>query len=452
MYTYHGGIGGTCPASPAGFVVANSSLLTGMLCAITRPDGNRTEVFYQAPAPSNVVRLARVVNPGSQVADFGWSVPAGSNGKLVLTEVRTPFLADLLTAGKIAATDLWTIGYSAGRVASINAPIAAAGASTTEGVDQISWASLTETTVKLKNLDAIHGAAAWDRRVIFDQHARWTGDWNAFGATTAGSANNSRERTAVWNQPCAPTASCEAADVLLESRASGRMTSYIYDSRLWLTDTYGPADASCFNATTRLPNGTCTAPVVAHTHTDYDTTLSSGGTQVPMTGLSATNFATVGFTDRPVSVGTATTPTNFSLLWGSGALPGVTTDIWSTRLSGEINLPVGGAWGFWITMADPLDKAAVFIDDKVVIPYSSGVNQPCCGYVLYGVVPDGATAGLHKIRIDFSDGGGSAILQLNWNMPGLGNQVVPTSSLAPRSIRVGVTGPRKRGRTCRSCN
>ena len=52
--------------------------------------------------------------------------------------------------------------------------------------------------------------------------------------------------------------------------------------------------------------------------------------------------------------------------------------------------------------------------------------------MLYGNVPgDPLTAGLHRIRIDYSDGGGNAILQLNWDMPGVGNQVVATS-LAPR--------------------
>jgi RHS repeat-associated protein len=419
-YTYHGGIGGTCPAAPSGFLAVGTSSLNGLLCTVTRADGAQTQLFYQADG-AGVIRLARVVNPGNQIADFQWTKP---QTKVVLTAVRTPYLSDLVAAGKIAATDLWTLGYTSDKITSVTAPKASATATTQEGIASISWASTTETTLKVRNLDTLHGAAAWDRRVIFDGQARWTGDWSARGATTAGSTTNSLERTAAWHV---------TADVMLESRDHGRMTTYVYDSHLWLTDTYGPANVSCFNITTRTPNGTCTAPPVAHTHTDYDTVLLTGGGQSPMTGLAATNFATNNFSGRPVSLGTVAQSGGFNINWGAGAPAGVgVVDNWSTRLVGDINLPVAGNWGFWITMADGSDQAALYIDDLPVITLQAGANWPCCGFVSYGTVPTSLTAGVHRLRIDFLDGGGTALIQINWDKPGVGNEVVPASALAPR--------------------
>ncbi|TPW12523.1 MAG: YD repeat protein, partial [Acidimicrobiaceae bacterium] len=426
LYGYHGSVGTACPVSPPGFLAANDSKLTGLLCVVQRPGGGQTQLFYLADNGGvGVVRLARVVNPGNQIADFGWGTNTGAT-KVSLTTVRTPFLADLVSAGKISASELWTLNYTSNKIASVVAPIASGPPTTTREGITFTWSSTTETTVKVNNLDALYGTAAWDRRVNFDEHARWTADWNARGTTVNGSNTNSLERTAIWD-------TVTGADLMLSSRDHGRLTTYIYDIRNWLTDTYGPAPDSCFNTTTRIPTGTCLTPPVAHTRTDYDTTLGAAGSQTAMRGLAATNWSTNNFTGKPSSVGTVAASGNLSLSWGAGAPAGVTVaNDWSTRMTGEINLPVAGTWGFWITMVDASDSAALYIDDKPAIVLQSGAYWGPSWYVSYGTVAGTLTAGVHRIRLDYVDSTGDALVQLNWDQPGVGNQVVTATALGPR--------------------
>lgn len=427
-FAYYGGPAGSGAACPAtsGFLAATSPLVAGMLCSIRRPDGQHSDLWYEANG--GAARLRRVLAPGGEQTDLNWS------GAL-LAKISTPYLNDLYTAGKLSSSEAWTLGYTAGKVTSITAPLANSAATTREGIT-ISWSTTTlETLLKVNNLDSIHGTAAWDRWVTFDSLARWTGDWAARGTTTAGSKTNSLEQTAVWH----PT-----ADIMLEQRDHGRITSYIYDRHYWPTDTYGPAIASCFDGTQQtstapyrgpLPTAGCTA-TVPHTHTDHDTTLGAGGTQTAMIGLAQSSWPNTTFAGRPASLQTFNPGSNFARAWGSGAPPGISSDTWSTELTGDINFDVAGTWGFWITMQDSTDTAAIYIDDRAAITMQAGAFWATNQYVSYGELTS-QTAGWHRIRVQYVDNGAgvangsNAYLQVNWNRPGSGNAVIPMSALAP---------------------
>ena len=449
-YAYYGGIG-TCPTPAAGFLPATEPKLIGKLCRITRADAATTDLFYQLDLTQ--VHLSRVINPGGQTTDYGWT-----NGRL--STVRTPSSYDLVAAGQTVAPDsYWTIAYGgpAGQVSLITAPKASATAAAQSA--QLIWAAsglgTFQTAVKNPALDGLYGASAWDRLVQYDGAARWTGDWSARGTTTFGSVTNSLEKTASW---------WLNADLLRSATATGRTTIYTYDTHGWLTDTYGPAPASCFTAqvaetpttppavppppTPQTPNGTCTNPPVPHTHTDFDTSLNVDGSQAPMTGLGAAYWKSADLSGQPVGQETVVKSGTFVQNWAasaptsvtatgqtaSGTIPGV-TDGWTERLTGEINLNATGAWGFSITLADTVDTASLYIDDLPTITMPNGNTGQT---VWSGTVIDPATglaktltAGWHRIRLQYSDISGNASLQLNWNSPTTGNQIIDGSNLRP---------------------
>jgi RHS repeat-associated protein len=409
-YVYHGL--GACPSSPAGYEQPGSAALNGLLCRVTRADGQSTSLFYNIDTLRRP-RLERVDNPGGQIALLRWE-----GGRLL--SVRSPYQSDLVNAGQLGNTGDadWLLGWSGEQLVSVAAPKASASATTREGIT-ITWVSASETTVEVAHLDALNGAAAWDRRVQFDGRARWTAEWLARGPTVAGSVSNSVERTASW----------DGADRMVTTKANGRTTGFLYDSRGWLTETYGPANASCFNGA--VPNGTCANPAVSRTKTSYDTVLLPNGSEAPMNGLAATYFSTPSFTGVPAGVATVNGANGFAVDWSTGApRPGAPVDGWSARLTGEISLPIPGRWGFWITLADGVDQAALYIDDKPVIVLAS---SPCAqGCTLYGTTPGSIAHGRHRIRLDFVDNGGGASVQLNWDRPLSGNQVVPSTAVTPR--------------------
>lgn len=326
-------------------------------------------------------------------------------------------------AGKITTADdyLWVVSYDGlNRPVTITAPKVSVGATTREGltVSRAPGADPYETRVKVANLDSLTVSAEWDRRVTFDGKARWTADYAARGATTGSSTTNSLERTAVWHSD---------KDLMLSSRANGRMTTFIYDSHDWLTATYGPALPACFDASREPLNATCRNEMPV-TLTEYDTTLTAGGASTPMKGLAQSAWPNTTFTGRPVSTTFMNDPNSVAWSWGSGAPPNVANpDGWSVRWTGEVNLDATGAWGFWLSLGSTADTAALYIDDKLVVAGSGAAGTT----VYYGVIPGTTTAGYHRIRLDYTNVTGNGFVQLNWNKPGVGNQVVPVANARP---------------------
>ncbi len=428
-YVYSGGIGGACPAVPAGgFAIPT---VTGMLCQVSRPDGQSTKLFYKSD--TNQIVLSRIENPGGEITDLTWV-----NGNL--TQVRSPLAYDAIASGLVADTSdyQWLISYDTSlppRVVGIQAPLPTptTPAAARPGI-AIDYTSQITSQVRVASLSGT--PTDWDRKVTFDGSARWLIDQQA---TNAG-PTTFVEKTAGWGDP---------DDLLLYSKANGRYTVNKYEAHGWLTDTWGPAQqdgtVNCFTTTATptaqspypLSNAAnCPATAVPHSQTWYDTTPGAAAPGAPMAGLAATYWSTPDSSGAPSAMSTAVTSGLFAQSWGAGAPAGVTAvDNWSARYSGEINLPVAGAaggWGFWITTADASDKAAVYIDDVPAITLQAGAFWAAGQYVSFGTVPNALAAGVHRIRVEYRAGTGNAYLQLNWNSPAAGNQVVAATALAPR--------------------
>ncbi len=198
----------------------------------------------------------------------------------------------------------------------------------------VSYVTSTATEVNVAGL-----GAGFERRVTFDAQYRALTDTDATGAVSS----------RVW----------DGADRLLSSTSAGRMSTSHYDVRGRVTDTYGPANVSCFNTVTRVPNGTCTTPAVPHTSTVFD-----GG----IGGLSATWFANKTLFGAPTvfeTTGGAGYSPGQALVYNveGGAPPTIPTDNYSGRFTGEILMPAVGAYQFRL-WAD--DGARLWIDDQYV--------------------------------------------------------------------------------------
>lgn len=184
-FTYYGMAStGTCPTT-AGF---ESTLRTGMLCKVTFPDGSSTGLFYIKDTANNFY-LSRVENPGTARTDYAYS-----NGRL--SEIRDPLVADVTDPAINVSTDYRTlITYdSAGRVATVTAPKAKTTDTTRAGFS-VFYTSATESRVLVAGLDNTSDPNDWDRKVTFDETARWTVDLQATNANSSGFV----EKTATWD-------------------------------------------------------------------------------------------------------------------------------------------------------------------------------------------------------------------------------------------------------------
>ena len=421
-FKYQGIGAGTCPSGGAFVVPAD-----GMLCRVTYPDASLTELWYSNDNQGGVV-LSRVTNPGNATIgrptlDFGYtltSIPAPSGGTFtvpLITEVRDPLVADAIAAGVITdSTDYRTlITYdSDGRVATVTAPKPSAAAT---GRQQITiryqgsgTATYNETRTEVSGLDNTGSTTDWDRRVLFDATARTTADYQALNSTSS-----TFMLTEIgWDS---------VADRVLWTRANNQVTRNVYSPEGWVTDSYGPANASCFTAGTWMPNGTCTNPPVPHTSNVYD-----GG----ISGLSGVYWPNSTFAGVPSNLATGTGPnyTTMANNWGLGgpaeavnAAGTAITDQFSMRLTGSIVFPSTGTYTF--TVAGD-DSVSLFVEDVHVATdtWSSG---PIPG--TFNVV--GSTT--KRIRIEHSDFSGGAQLEVLWSGPGIaGTVAIPTTALRPR--------------------
>ncbi len=421
-FKYQGVGAGSCPSGGAFVLPAD-----GMLCRVTYPDASVTELWYSSDNQGGVV-LSRVTNPGnvtigSPTLDFKYgliAIPAPSTGTFtvpLITEVRDPLVADAITAGVVAdSTDYRTlITYdSDGRVASVTAPKPSAAAT---GRQQITvkyqgsgTATYNETRTEISGLDNTGSTTDWDRRVLFDATARTTADYQALNSTSS---------TFMLTE----TGWDSTADRVLWTRANNQVTRNVYSPEGWVTDTYGPANTSCFTAGTWMPNGTCTNPPVPHTSNTYD-----GG----ISGLSGVYWPNSTFTGIPSNLATGVGPnyTTMANNWGAGgpaeavnASGTPITDQFSMRLTGSIVFPSTGTYTF--TVAGD-DSVTLFIED-VHVATATWSSGPIPG--TFNVV--GSTT--KRIRIEHSDYTGGAQLEVLWSGPGIaGTVAIPTTALKPR--------------------
>ena len=362
----------------------------GMLCRIIYPghvEGapDTTRLLYNSNG-----QLAGVLDPGGELSSFDYN----TTGRLA--GVRNSLANDWLVANPSATPGLATtdIAYDGnGRVIGVTLP-APDGTTPADrpqktytygsGVSYVDVAGFTVPNVAPSNGHA--------KTVTFD------GTFRQLTATSAAGLTASQ----VWNNK----------DMLLSGTDPwGRMATTIYDAQDRATDGYGPAPATCFD-TNREPLTSC-AITPAHTSTAYDQGLD---------GLNAQYFDNAALSGSPTVFDYWAGAVDHD--WGSAAAKtGLPVEGWSLRLNGLIDLQAG-TYAFR-TKAD--DGTAVWIDDVRIISETAVVAER---FSLPGTV-NVATAGKHRIRIQYVDVSSTAKLQLYWTPPGGTETLVPASAFSP---------------------
>jgi regulation of enolase protein 1 (concanavalin A-like superfamily) len=141
----------------------------------------------------------------------------------------------------------------------------------------------------------------------------------------------------------------------------------------------------------------------------------------PTNGLTATYYANIDFS------GAATTridPT-VDFNWNGGApVPGSSGSNWSAEWTGQALTPCTGTYQ-WCVTGD--DGVRLWVDGAIAGDgwFSQGPTTYCSGNL--GEI--GGT--LHDIKLDYFQGGGGSVAQLQWSSSCAGSGVIPTGDLFP---------------------
>lgn len=407
VYLRYGGRD-TCPTGPpTGMVVAP----TDSLCKVDWWDGTSTTYWYGPAAGGVPGNLARIVDPGntttspvppdaSPVTDFTYD----ASGRIVA--MRSPLGADAVAAGVAADAASWTnVAYdTSGRAASVTLPSTGA-----RPAHSYTYTSAAESRVDVAGLSEPLGFA---RKVTMDgSTGRVATDTDATGVTT----------TFAW----------DAGDRLLSSTdGAGRKSTTLYDGDATRaqptgrpTSVYGPAPAACFTAG-GLPTGGC--PPMPHTATTYDT---DADTATSWTGLSGSWWANRDLVGAMTAHGVTAPTSGGSMVTADPPVANLTAGNWSARWTGEATMAAAGTWNFSLTLTG---RARLYVDDKLAVDTWVPHASPS---VVTGSVAI-TTAGVHRIRVDYSAQAGTAAqLDLRWTPPGGAQSTIAASALAPRFSR-----------------
>lgn len=383
-----------CPTPPSGF---DSAPPEGMLCQVMMPDNRTTNLYYSGG------QLARIATPGSNVWDLTWL-----NGQLI--KIRDPLAADVLAAFVAGYADDDTVrtiisydttSVSSSKVTGITQPRPNTSASTPRPAITISYPTATETRVTAAGLTTPTG---WQRKVTFNALMQVLADTDAVG----------RVSSTTW----------DSADRPLSTATGGRYSSTIYDQAGRVTDTYGPAPASCFDTGTRLPNASCvsTSPV-PQVHTDYDGGLPAG--------LAMAYWPNNTFAGRPTyhSTGSTTNTSSLFYAWGTGAPPGFTNATnFSIRYTGEITFPTPASYPAQYNFRTQGDSTmAVWIDDQPII------NATTDTITVGAFTINSGEPLTRRIRIDETNNAATKNPSIQWTPPNLSTYAtIPTSAVRPR--------------------
>jgi len=272
--------------------------------------------------------------------------------------------------------------------------------------------TFNETRLRVLGLDDPLSSTDWDCKVEFDATARTTREYQALDATSTQTVISEHG----WDTN-------STSDRLLWSKASNQITRNVYSDEGWVTDSYGPANAACFDAVTKMPNGSCTTPAVPHS-----STVRNGG----LSGLAVTVWPTNNFSGPPSNMTTGLTGSAaLSYSWGlSGPVEATTTtgtqvaDNFSVRLTGSMVFSTTGTFTFTGT---PDDLLNVYIDDQLV------VAAGCCSAISGSFYLPPGSALTRRIRMDCAEYTGYASMSLTWAGPAIaGTVAVPISALKPR--------------------
>lgn len=382
--------GAACPV-PTGFAAPPA----GMLCRIIYPghvvgQADLTSLLYNATG-----QLARIVDPGDVVTDFSYD----TQGRL--TEIRDALANDWLVANPsvtASSAQKTTLTYTAdGKVASATLPAPDGVTGSARPQKTYTYAAGT-TYVDVAGLTVPNGGHA--KTVTYDSAFRQLTSTSAMGVTAS----------QVWNDK----------DMILSSTDSvGTMSTTIYNTQNRVTDTYGPAPASCFGSD-RKPLSSC--PIVpARSSTGYDQGLK---------GLHVAyyNNASLSGAPKAFSLGlSGVTDGSVNKDWTTGApITGVSEiDKWSLRMTGLITFGAAGTYTLK-TYAD--DGTQLWVNDVQLVndwvssaPHNSPVLQTV-------TVTAGET---RRIRLHYWEDTGGASLQLLWTRPDGVTEIVPGTALSP---------------------
>jgi RHS repeat-associated protein len=389
QFVYGGDTGGEgCGTIPTGY----SSPPTGFLCRIIYPGhvttgtDDTTRLLYDAAG-----LLAAIIDPGQAQVSFGYS-----GG--VLTRIWDPLANDWIGADSSRSrndTTATVIAYADGKVASVTS--AAPNGSSSDPRPQHSYGYTTGTTT----VDVAGVSAAHERTVTYDDALRATTSTSALGLTSS----------TVWGPK----------DQKLSSTDPWGVTSTtVYDSFTDLpTDSYGPAPASCFGSDQR-PLVSC--PITpGHTSTSYD-----GGMQGLQVGYFASNSLSGAPKDFSLGLHGGTGSLG-SRDWGAGAPTGsVSTDNFSLRMTGVITFASAGSYQFR-TVLD--DGGRLYLNDELLITDTALDNTANTknSQIITGIV----AGERRRIRVDFFEVTGGALLKLQWSLNGAPFVDVPDSALTP---------------------
>ncbi|WP_216093152.1 PA14 domain-containing protein [Curtobacterium sp. UCD-KPL2560] len=410
----------------------------GMLCQILYPDGTTTQLYYDTTG-----QLARVVDPGNEVTDFGYTL-SSSSGTYLLSTIRNSLTNDWLAADSSrnaagpVTTDIRYDGTDRATSVTLPAPDGVTSASRpqkTYGYGAPDTNGNRTSTVDVAGITVPNGHAS---TVTMDAALRQTSAASASGLTS----------TAVWNSRDNQLASIDP---------QGRESSTVYDQQDRAVASYGPAPASCFgqvqpataiqNANGPLPTGgVCagTGTPVAQTTTAIDGNLRglaaswynnqtlSGAPAAMTLGVPTAAGANGGKTDGAVdydwstgdnAVSPMTTPTG-TVVGGTGGAN------WTVSFTGLVTFPTAGTYRFY-TWAD--DGTKLWINDQLLIN-DWGPHGP---HVQAATKPITVSAGQSlRIRLNYLQQTGTSRLALamtTGNTPSTytAADVVPASMLSP---------------------
>ncbi|MGW3960810.1 PA14 domain-containing protein [Amycolatopsis sp. NPDC005003] len=376
--------GGTTP--PPG---ADALPPSQMLCRITYWDGSETRLWYVGG------NLGRVEDPGSEITDFGYT------GQGLLNGVRDSLATDWIAADPAARQanqgDVTAyVTYDTGAK-----PKATGAGSSVPAIGQPRLARTYRydpaNRQAFVDVAGLSPAAGFATKVTYDDADRTL--------STTDATNRATRQT--WNVRDQELTSTDAA---------GRVSTKVYDYADRLTDTYGPAPASCF--TGQLPTAGCAA-TVPHEHTGYDEGLN---------GLTIALYPNDSLTGAP-KVFTSTIGDATGKLvrnWDTAApADGIPADRFSLRATGELVLPQAGDYTIRL-LAD--DGVRVWIDDRSVIDDW----RPSVPTWRQATVHSDAANSVKRIRVDYYEADQTAQLELHWTTPGGVQEPVPGTQLRPR--------------------
>ncbi|WP_328614435.1 PA14 domain-containing protein [Amycolatopsis sp. NBC_00355] len=361
-----------------------------MLCRISYWDGSETRLWYTGG------RLSRIEDPGSEVTDYGYD-SAG-----LLTSQRSAMVNDWIAADPAArsgATDVRseiTYDSSSGKpkATKVVEPAPAPGRTRSETGYRYDPANRQTFT----DVAGLTPATGFADKVTYDGADRTTSTTDSAGRTS------SQE----WGARDLPLSTTDAA---------GRKSTTVYDYADRPVDSYGPAPASCFSG--QLPVASCPGGM-AHGHNAYDEGIN---------GLVAAYYDNMTLSGVPkvqrTGIGPADGTIKSAWEYSNDVVPGISSDSFSLRLTGDLVFPAAGDYKL---RANVDDGIRMWIDDQLVMDYWQ-ISNPT---VREATVHSDAAGQAKKIRIDYYDNGGYAKLDLNWIAPGKAEEPVPGTALKPR--------------------